>query len=96
VQIKSRKIAVRLNNAWQDMSANDFEVILEAPDNDGICRGTSSLEFVKYMPHNLFALNFKIQYTASLPTKPVPMTVSHTIGWSTFLPSINQQNMAHD
>lgn len=63
------------------MSDTDFAVTLEAPDNDGVCRGTSSLEFVKYMPHNLIALNFKVEYSAALPTKPVPKTVNHVIGW---------------
>jgi hypothetical protein len=63
------------------MSDADFAITLEAPDADGICRGTSSLEFVKFMPHNLMALNFKIEYVANLPLKPVQKQVSYTLGW---------------
>lgn len=78
------------------MSDTDFAITLEAPDSDGICKGTSSLEFAKYMPHNLLALNFKVEYSANLPTKPAPKPVHYVIGWQTYLPSINSSHLAHD
>ena len=63
------------------MSDADFAVTLEQSDNDGICRGTSSLEFVKYMPHPLMALNFKIEYVANLPLKPVAKLFNYILGY---------------
>jgi len=63
------------------MSDADFAVTLEQADNDGICRGTSSLEFVKYMPHSLMALNFKIEYVANLPLKPVAKQFNYILGY---------------
>lgn len=66
---------VQLNNGWKDLTDTDVAVNVEPPDNDGVCSGRSSLEFIKYMAHNLIALNFKIEYTAVLPTKPTPKTV---------------------
>jgi hypothetical protein len=87
VQIKSRRILVSLSNGWVDLT-KDNPVNVEAPNLDGICKGTSSLQFDKYMAHNLIAFNFKVEYSSELPTKPVVKTVNHTIGWSTFLPEI--------
>lgn len=77
------------------MSDNDFAVTLEPPDSNGVCCGTSSPEFLKYMAHRLVAINFKIEYSANLPTKP-PRTVNYTVAWATFLPSLNSQNQAYD
>jgi hypothetical protein len=45
IKIESRRIHVHLNNAWRNLSENDFIVPLEPADSDGICRGRSSLEF---------------------------------------------------
>ena len=81
---------MKLNNGWKDLSDSDFTVTLEEPDKDGICRGTSSLEFAKFMPHNLMALNFKIEYVANLPLKPSKKQVSYILGWQTMLPALNQ------
>ena len=65
-------------------------VSLDRPDQDGVCQGSSTLEFVKYMQHPLIALNFKVEYSASLPTLPSPTSVTYTIAWSTHLPELNQ------
>lgn len=88
VHITGRKLLIQLNNGWKDLSDHDFAVTLEPPDSNGVCCGTSSPEFLKYMAHRLVALNFKIEYSAILPTKP-PRPVNHTIAWATFLPSLN-------
>ena len=36
---------MQVNNGWKDLSDNYSVVALEAPNEDGICVGNSSLEF---------------------------------------------------
>lgn len=78
------------------MSDTDSVVPMEACDDDGVCKGSSSLEFAKYVPHGLMALNFKVEYSATLPTKPMPKTVQYTIGWSSYLPELNASKQVLD
>lgn len=96
IKIESRRIHVHLNNAWRNLSENDFIVPLEPADADGICRGRSSLEFQKYMGHSLCGFHFRVVYEAILPLKPHPKTVTYTLGWSTYLPEIDAQREISD
>jgi len=41
------------------------------------------------MPHSLVAINFKVEYSATIPTKPHPKVVSYVIGWYSFLPDLS-------
>ena len=95
ISIKSRKIAVQLNNGWRDIDIENL-INLEAPDEDGICRGASSLQVTKYMPHNLMAFHIRVIYEAQLPTKPIPKRANYVIGWQTFLPDINTERKTFD
>lgn len=48
------------------------------------------------MSHNVIAINFKVDYSAMLPTKPIPKTVSFTIGSEVMLPTLNQEGKIYD
>lgn len=70
ISVQNRRIVAQINNGWRDLQDTEILVNLDKPDKDGFCKGTSSLEFTKYMSHNLIALNFRVDYQANLPTKP--------------------------
>jgi hypothetical protein len=60
---------LNLSNGWKDFYDTENSVMLERPDKEFICSGTSSIEFAKYIPHNLVAINFRVEYLAQMPGK---------------------------
>ena len=60
---------------------------LESPDENGICKSTSSITLHKYTQHLSVALCIKVVYAAKLPTKPAPIPMEYTVGWDIFMPT---------
>ncbi len=93
VMIEKRYINVGVSNAWRNLnsSSREKEVLLEDPDRNGSCYGAESICLENYIEDPLIALTFSIVFVATLPIRPVPKVVSHTVAWQVFLPGINSQ-----
>ena len=70
VDIAQRRIHVGVHNTWKDLAEPERLVVLEEPDNNGIARGTASVELPQYMEDPLVALTFRVEFGASLPVRP--------------------------
>jgi hypothetical protein len=87
---------LNVNNGWKNFYDTENSVMLERPDREFICSGTSSVEFSKYIPHNLVALSFRVEYVAQMPSKNAVQDVRYSVGWGTFLPTLNAGQQAMD
>ena len=47
------------------------------------------IDFQRYIPTEMTALNFKVEYSASLPVQPYNKSAYHTVAYRTYLPQIN-------
>ena len=64
-------------------------VVLDEPDRQGICHGSSTVELNQYIEDPLVALVFRVEFEALLPVRPVARPIQHTVGWQVIMPKIN-------
>ena len=91
VMISRRSIHVAVHNTWHNLNKIERSINLEEPDRQGVCRGTGQVDLIDYIEDPLVALTFRIEFTATLPVKPVPRQIFHTVAWQFFMPSLNTQ-----
>lgn len=72
---------VSVNNTWKNLNDQERLIVLEEPDNMGVCRGTGEVELSNYIEHPIVAFIFRIEFNAILPIKPVHRQISHTVAW---------------
>ena len=92
VMIEKRYINVGVSNAWRNLnnaSTREKEVPLDDPNRAGICNGPETICLENYIEDPLIALTFSIVFVATLPIRPAPKIVSHTVAWQVFMPGIN-------
>ena len=65
--------------------------MLEEPDQNGICHAQSTIALEDYIEDPLIALTFRIVFQATLPVRPVPRNINHTVAWQVYMPKINFQ-----
>ena len=80
-----------MNNCWHNLNKTERQIVLEEPNNRGLCQGTGSIILEDYIEHPLVALTFRIEFKAMLPVKPQPRQIYHTVAWQVQLPSLNDE-----
>jgi hypothetical protein len=78
-----------VHNGWRNLNPREKEILLEEPNSAGICHGTDTICLEHYIEDPLVAITFSIVFTATLPIRPAPKTVSQTVAWQIFMPKIN-------
>jgi hypothetical protein len=92
-----------VNNCWTDL--DEHTIFLEPPNEKQICKSkTQTFSFSHYYAHSLIAINFKIEYTASLPTLNTASSYNREskatvcVAYGSFMPrivagSVDEQNI---
>lgn len=101
IAVQNRCICVFVNNCWTNL--DEHTIFLEPPNENAICKSkTQTFSFSNYYVHNMIGLNFKVEYTASLPSVPGSRSrdskATVVVAYGTFLPrlsgaSVDEQNI---
>ena len=65
-QIVARRLYVSVSNGWKGILGKEVEIKLKPPNQDAICKSDQTYKLENFIPHELCALVFRIQYEATV------------------------------